>query len=137
MRAEWIPVPVYRVDLESAERFREQWDEVEPDIPLVVIESPYRSFTAPILSYIDQIDHADPGQPVTVILPEFVPRHWWQSFLHNQTALRLKAALLFRPNTVVIDVPYHLFGAYEELIRDRGKRGDRGVERVDVDVEDR
>jgi hypothetical protein len=122
-------------DLESAERFREQWDEVEPDIPLVVIESPYRSFTAPLLSYIDQIDRADPGQPVTVILPEFVPRHWWQAPLHNQTALRLKAALLFRPNTVVIDVPYHLSEVYDELVRDRGKRGDRGVEGRDVDAE--
>jgi amino acid transporter len=122
-------------DLEEAERFREQWDAVELDIPLVIIESPYRSFTAPLLSYIDQIDHANPGKPVTVILPEFVPRHWWQTPLHNQTALRLKAALLFRPNTVVIDVPYHLGAPEDESVRDGGEAGNGGVKRGDVDLE--
>jgi hypothetical protein len=78
------------------------------DIQLVMIESPYRSLTGPLLSYIDEIDARDEHDTLTVILPEFVPAHWWEHLLHNQTALRLKAALLFRPGTVVTSVPYHL-----------------------------
>lgn len=63
---------------------------------------------APMLTYIDMIDRADPGAYVTVVLPEFVPAHVWQGWLHNQSAGRLKRALRNRPNTVVINVPYHL-----------------------------
>jgi len=79
-----------------------------PDIPLVIIESPYRSLIAPVFAYVDLIDKKDPGAGVTVVLPEFVPAHMWEGLLHNQSAIRLKRALLRRPNTVVIDVPYHL-----------------------------
>jgi hypothetical protein len=63
---------------------------------------------APLLAYIDAADRNDPDRPTTVVLAEFVPRHLWEYPLHNQTALRLKLRLFFRPNTVVIDVPYHL-----------------------------
>lgn len=97
-------------NLESAEQLREQWERWAPGIPLVIIESPYRSLTGPLLAYIDAIDRQDPDALITVVLPEFVPRHWWEHLLHNQSALRLKAALLFRPNTVVTDIPYHLRG---------------------------
>ena len=78
------------------------------DIPLVIIESPYRSLVGPLLSYIDEIDQQRPDDTLTVVLPEFIARHWWEHLLHNQTALRIKAALLFRPGTVVTSVPYHL-----------------------------
>jgi hypothetical protein len=77
-------------------------------VALVLIESPYRALTQPLLAYIDEIDARDPTDTLTVVLPEFVPAHWWEQPLHNQTALRLKAALLFRPGTVVINVPYHM-----------------------------
>ena len=60
------------------------------------------------MAYIDTIHERHPEQTLTVILPEFVVAHWWEYFLHNQTALRLKAALLFRPGIVVINVPQHL-----------------------------
>lgn len=75
---------------------------------LVIIESPYRVVTQPLLRYIDILRRRHPEMTVTVILPEFVPWHFWQNFLHNQSALRLKAALLFRRDIVVTDVPYHL-----------------------------
>ncbi len=75
---------------------------------LVLIESPYRSLVGPLLSYIDEHDRRDPDDTLTVILPEFVPAHWWENILHKQTALRLKGALLFRPGTIVASVPYHL-----------------------------
>ena len=75
---------------------------------LVIIESPYRSLMRPLLAYIDTIHERHPTETLTVILPEFVVAHWWEYFLHNHTALRLKAALLFRPGIVVINVPQHL-----------------------------
>ena len=77
-------------------------------MPLVVLTSPYRSLLRPLLDYLDQIQSRGDDQMVTIVLPEFLPRHWWQHVLHNQTALVIKGALLFRKNTVVTDVPYLL-----------------------------
>ena len=91
---------------ESAERFRERWRRWTQEVEIDVIESPYRSLLQPLLRYIERIDERD-DRPITVVLAEFVPRNWWEWILHSQTALRLKLALLFRPNTIVIDVPYH------------------------------
>lgn len=88
--------------------FRDAWTKLELPINLVIIESPYRQLVGPLLKYIDEIDKQRPNDTLTVVLPEFIARHWWEHLLHNQTALRLKAALLFRPGTVVTSVPYHL-----------------------------
>jgi len=74
----------------------------------VVLASPYRSLVRPLLDYIDQIQASGANEMVTVVLPEFLPRRWWQHVLHNQTALLIKATLLFRRNLVVADVPYLL-----------------------------
>ena len=90
----------------SAEEFRQRWDRWDPGLKLDVVVSPYRSLVVPLLRYIDALDKSD-SRPITVVLAEFVPRHWWEWLLHSQTATRLKAALLFRPDTIVIDVPYH------------------------------
>jgi len=92
----------------EGENLRRQWEETVPDTPLFIVESPYRSLVEPILAYIDGLDRTHPGGVVTVVLPEFVPKHFWQKFLHNQLAVRLQKALLNRPNTVVVNVPYHL-----------------------------
>ena len=82
---------------------------LEEGIPrLVVIESPYRSLVAPLISYVRAVREANPGAMVTVILPEFVPAHWWERILHNQTALRLKLALYSQRGVVVANLPYHL-----------------------------
>jgi amino acid transporter len=98
---------------ESAQEFERRWSRWKgrllPDgreIPLDTLASQYRALIQPLLKYIDRIDERDP-RPITVVLAEFVPRHWWEFILHSQTAFRLKAALLFRPRTIVIDVPYH------------------------------
>jgi hypothetical protein len=108
----------------SAEEFQRRWDRWGGrrladgrEIPLDVIDSPFRALLQPLLKYIGRIDERDP-RPITVVLAEFVPRHWWEFILHSQTAFRLKAALLFRPNTIVIDVPYH-FRDTADLARDR------------------
>ncbi len=90
------------------EQVQADWRALGIDVPLVIIESPYRSLVGPLLSYIDEIDQQHPTDTLTVILPEFIARHWWEQVLHNQTGLRIKAALLFKPGIVVTSVPYHL-----------------------------
>ena len=103
-------VTALTVDLDPTQttKLRLKWAEWAPDIPLVVLESPYRSIIRPLLEYIDRMERQGEGRYLTVVIPEFVPSHWWQHFLHNQTALMVKAALLFRPGKVSISVPYHL-----------------------------
>jgi hypothetical protein len=93
---------------DEAEGMRGLWEQSVPDVPLIVVESPYRSLVEPLLAYIEALDRTQPNHMVTVVLPEFVPKHFWQRFLHNQLSLRLKRALVDRTNTVVVDVPYHL-----------------------------
>ncbi|OGB89561.1 MAG: amino acid permease [candidate division NC10 bacterium RIFCSPLOWO2_12_FULL_66_18] len=85
-----------------------KWAEWSPDVPLVVLESPYRSILQPFMEYIDRMERQGDGCYLTVVLPEFIPSHWWEHFLHNQTALLIKAALLFKPGKVTVSVPYHL-----------------------------
>ncbi len=95
-------------DEEGAAGFRDRWTRVVgPDVALEVIVSPYRALVAPLLSYLDAIDSGDRERPTIIALAEFVPSHWWENALHNQTALRLKLALFNRSNTSVIDVPFH------------------------------
>ena len=89
-------------------RLEEKWARWGLGVPLVVLTSPYRSLLGPFLDYVDHIQARGDDQMVTIVLPEFLPRKWWQHFLHNQTALLVKGALLFRRNTVVADVPYLL-----------------------------
>ncbi|HEX6540254.1 MAG TPA: APC family permease [Ktedonobacterales bacterium] len=81
-----------------------------PALRLVVIESPYRSLISPLVAYVDALRDLHPDAMITVVLPEFVPAHWWERALHNQTALRLKLALYTHRNVVVANVPYHLQG---------------------------
>jgi amino acid transporter len=96
------------LDAEHTNKIQSKWEQWGSGIPLAVLESPYRSLVRPILHYIDEIDAMYDDDTLSVILPEFVPSKWWQHLLHNQTALAIKAALLFRKNIVVISVPYHL-----------------------------
>lgn len=96
------------VDAGAAEATRRAWAEWGEGVPLIVLESPYRSVLQPLLSYIEQVDNERPLDYVTVVLAEVVPRRWWHFALHNQRSLLLKAALLFRPTVIVTSVPYHL-----------------------------
>jgi len=92
----------------STEKVRKDWERWGEGTMLVVLPSPYRSLMEPLLEYIEQLQAAHPDDYVTVILPEFVPKRWWQHLLHNQRALLIKGALLFRPRVVVTSVPFHL-----------------------------
>jgi amino acid transporter len=98
------------VDVNSAttDQLRKDWNAWGGRVNLVVLPSPYRSLMEPLLEYIEQAAAEKANDYVTVILPEFVPKRWWQHLLHNQTSLLIKGALLFRPNIVVTSVPYHL-----------------------------
>ena len=104
------------VELEpgAGAKVAEEWKEWWPDLPIVVVPSPYRSLVGPLLAYLDQTDleHND-GQLAVVVLPEFVTAHWWENILHNQTAQLIKASLLYGRRRsggerLIVDVPYHL-----------------------------
>ena len=96
-------------DEQDIERLQAKWKLWGDRVPLEIINSPYRSLTAPLLRYIDAMQRSlKGGETVVVVLPEMVATRWWHNLLHNQTALRLKAALLYRPGIVVVNVPYHL-----------------------------
>jgi amino acid transporter len=103
-------VTAITVDLDptATARIQQQWPEWFPEVPLIVLDSPYRSVLQPVLHYIDQMEKQRDGDYMTIILPEFIPAKWWHHLLHNQTALLLKTALLFRRGKVAISIPYHL-----------------------------
>ena len=95
---------------EEAAAMRIRWERQLPQVPLVIVESPYRALVAPLLAYLDVLDRAWPADkeaPVTfVVIPEYVARSWWERILYNQSAKRLRTALLGRAHTVVVNVPY-------------------------------
>ena len=93
---------------EATAKLREKWDRWGAGVKLVVLPSPYRELTRPLLKYIKRLVKQQDDDVITVVLPEFIPAKWWQHILHNQSSLLLKGALLFRENVIVTSVPYHL-----------------------------
>jgi len=104
---------------DEAAKVRERWQRQLPDVPLVMVESPYRALVGPLLAYLDVLDRGWPEgkeEPITfVVIPEFVARTWWERLLYNQSAKRLRAALVGRAHTVVVSVPYRREDAEERL----------------------
>ncbi len=96
------------VDADEATALREQWDALEIPVRLTVLDSPFREITRPVISYVRSIHRGSPRDLVVVYIPEYVVGHWWEQLLHNQSALRLKARLLFTPGVVVASVPWQL-----------------------------
>jgi amino acid transporter len=94
----------------EAARVRERWERQLPDVSLVVVESPYRALVGPLLAYLDVLDQSwppDKEAPITfVVIPEYVASSWWERILYNQSANRVRRALLGRSHTVVVNVPY-------------------------------
>jgi hypothetical protein len=97
-------------DSQAAEALRTRWERQLPGVPLVIVESPYRAIVEPFVAYLDVLEETWPPDreaPVTiVVLPEYVAKRWWDRVLYNQTAKRLKAAIVGRAHTVIADVPY-------------------------------
>ena len=91
---------------EEAEEFRQRWNDLMPDVPLLIIESPYRAFAGPMLAYIDSLERNEGDAPITVILPGFRAHHWWESLLHNQAIRRLRPFLDEHENVRILDFDY-------------------------------
>ena len=94
------------VDDSDTPRMRAEWEAWDIGVPLEVVKSPYRSILRPLVEYVDNLRMVMPGELVTIVVPEVVPRRWWEHLLHNKTALYIRTAFLFRPNVVVTAVPY-------------------------------
>ncbi|MDN5790526.1 MAG: APC family permease [Micrococcales bacterium] len=96
------------VDPDETEALLAEWDRLGIPVPLKVLASPYRQITRPILQYVRSLRSGNPRDVVAVYLPEYVLGKWWEQILHNQSALRLKARLLFTPGVMVVSVPWQL-----------------------------
>jgi len=106
-------VAVYvEVDRRATAKMQSDWDTWDIGVPLVVIPSPYRSVLRPLVEYVDSLRLVMPGELVTVVVPEIVPKRWWEHLLHNKTAFYIRTAFLFKPNVVVTTVPFLLGHAY-------------------------
>src|SRR3954451_9813923 len=102
-----------RIDDEDVQRLKDDWDRYDVEIPLTILDSPYREMTRPVLDYIRGLRRNSPRDVVTVFIPEYVVGRWWEQLLHNQSALRLKARLLFEPGVMVTSVPWQPVSAAE------------------------
>jgi amino acid transporter len=96
------------VDETACLELREEWDKWDIGVDLVIVPSPYRSILRPIVEYVAALEKAGETDLVTVVVPEIVPRKWWEHLLHNKTALFIRTAFLFQPNVIVTSVPYLL-----------------------------
>jgi len=96
------------VDPDDVVALRGQWDALDVQVPLKVLDSPFREITRPVIEYVRSIRRESPRDLVVVYIPEYVVGHWWEQLLHNQSALRLKARLLFTPGVLVASVPWQM-----------------------------
>lgn len=95
------------VDPDVTERLLQEWVEHEIPVPLRVLDSPYREITRPLLKYVEEL-RTSSNDLIVVYIPEYVVGHWWESLLHNQSALRLKTQLRFLKRVIVASVPYQM-----------------------------
>jgi amino acid transporter len=93
-------------DLAAAEQLRQRWERVAPDVPLLIIDSPYRAFAAPMIAYMELLERTEPDKRITVILPGFKAHHWWERLLHNQAVRRLRPLLEEDERITVVDFDY-------------------------------
>jgi len=96
------------IDPVETAMIRERWEKFGLGVPLVILESPYRSVIGPVLKYLEEVKKERPNYVVTVVLPEFVPRKWWHKLLHNQSGLFLKIALMLKRDIVFTNVRYYM-----------------------------
>ncbi|HEY5932002.1 MAG TPA: APC family permease, partial [Nitrospira sp.] len=94
------------LDPEESAKVKIQWAQWGGGVNLIALSSPYRSVLGSLLDYVEEVLEKDPNTWVTVVIPEILPAKWWQNILHNQRALMLKTALLFKDRVILTDVPY-------------------------------
>ncbi|GAA4848957.1 APC family permease [Kitasatospora terrestris] len=107
-RAHTLEAVTVNVDPADTAALRAEWDERGIEVPLKVLDSPYREITGPVLDYVKNLRRSSPRDVVSVYIPEYVVGHWYEHLLHNQSALRLKGRLLFKPGVMVTSVPWQL-----------------------------
>ncbi|MEU7383287.1 MULTISPECIES: APC family permease [unclassified Streptomyces] len=120
MRSDTLEGLTVNVDPAETRALREEWERRGIDVPLKVLDSPYREVTRPVIEYVKSLRKESPRDAVSVIIPEYVVGHWYEHLLHNQSALRLKGRLLFTPGVMVTSVPYQL--ASSEAAKQRARR---------------
>lgn len=108
MRSDTLEAVTINVDPEETRELRAEWDRRGIDVPLKILESPYREITRPVIDYVKRLRRESPRDIVSVYIPEYVVGHWYEQLLHNQSALRLKGRLHFTPGVMVTSVPYQL-----------------------------
>ncbi len=130
-RPDVLEAVTVNVDDATTRRLIAEWADRNLPVPLKVIESPFREITSPVLDYVKRVRTDNPRNVVTVFIPEYVVGHWWEQLLHNQSALRLKARLLFQPGVMVTSVPWQLSSSQRVQDRDGPAPGSlrRGLER--------
>ena len=97
------------IDPAEAEKINSKWESWGEGVRLVILDSPYRLMLEPLLEYIEEINvQRQPNETLTIVVPQFVPKHWWNNLLHARTAAMLRSALLFRPGIIITDVPYQV-----------------------------
>jgi hypothetical protein len=123
------------VDDSETRTLLREWENLTIDVPLKVIESPYREITRPVLDYIKHLRGTGPRDVVNVYIPEYVVGRWWENLLHNQSSLRLKGRLLFEPGVMVTSVPWQLRSSeHRDLARVVHSPGEvrRGIDRSEA-----
>lgn len=122
MRSDTLEALSVNVDAEETRALRDEWERRGIDVPLKVLDSPYREVTRPVIEYVKSLRAQSPRDVVSVIIPEYVVGHWYEHFLHNQSALRLKGRLLFTPGVMVTSVPYQLESSEAAKLRARRRQ---------------
>jgi hypothetical protein len=93
----------------ESQKVKEKWELYGEGTRLVMLDSPYRLLVEPVMEYVNQVlALRQPNEMVTVVVPQFVPKHWWENALHNQTALMLRIGFMFKPGLVITEVPYQI-----------------------------
>ncbi|MBV9922324.1 MAG: APC family permease [Pseudonocardia sp.] len=110
IRPDQITALTLNVEDDETRQLRREWEDNVIPVRLTVLEAPYRDPHRPLITYVKKLRATHPQTVIMVFIPEYVLTKWWQQILHNQSALRFKARLLFTPGVVVVDVPYHLGG---------------------------
>ncbi|MGA5412232.1 APC family permease [Streptomyces pseudogriseolus] len=122
LRSDTLEALSVNVDADETRALREEWERRGIDVPLKVLDSPYREVTRPVIEYVKSLRAQSPRDVVSVIIPEYVVGHWYEHFLHNQSALRLKGRLLFTPGVMVTSVPYQLESSEAAKLRARRRQ---------------
>jgi len=125
-RPDTLTAVTVNVDDKDTRTIQEEWERRQIPVPLAVVDSPYREITGPIIDFVKGVRRGSPRDVVTVFVPEYVVGRWWENLLHNQSALRIKARLLFEPGVMVTSVPWQLRSSQDRDL----ERFDQNLTRV-------